>query len=140
MKKRSLILVAGCVWLAAGGNVARIGLQLYPNFVTALNIVLSAVVFCLFGLMFFKMSRKHVRRISAMEDKKHCFLRFFDLKSYIIMICMMTFGIALRYSGWVPLEFIAFFYTGLGAALALAGVVFIVEFARYEQKSDALAG
>lgn len=139
MKKRSLILVAGIVWLAAGGNVARIGLVVYPDYVTVLNIVLSAIVFCLFGSMFFKMFQKHVRRINGMEDKKHCILRFFDLKSYCIMIFMMSGGIALRYSGWIPLEYIAVFYTGLGAALTLAGVLFVAEFIRFGHGKNLLS-
>ena len=40
------------------------------------------------------------------------------------MAVMMTGGIALRASGLAPERFIAVFYTGLGAALLLAGVLF----------------
>lgn len=39
-------------------------------------------------------------------------------------------GIWLRYSGLVPDVFIAVFYTGLGSALALAGVLFWIMFIR----------
>lgn len=39
-------------------------------------------------------------------------------------------GIWLRYSGLVPDVFIAVFYTGLGIALALAGVLFWIMFIR----------
>jgi len=47
------------------------------------------------------------------------------------MAVMMGGGIWLRYSGLVPEVFIAVFYTGLGCALALAGVIFWVMFFRY---------
>ena len=40
------------------------------------------------------------------------------------MAVMMTGGIGLRLSGLVPERFIAVFYTGLGAALLLAGLLF----------------
>lgn len=40
----------------------------------------------------------------------------------------------LRSSGLVPDTFIAVFYTGLGLALALAGVVFWVMFAKYHDQ------
>ena len=46
----------------------------------------------------------------------------------IMMAIMMGGGIALRASGVVPEWFIAFFYTGLGAALAVAGVSFILRY------------
>ena len=49
------------------------------------------------------------------------------------MAFMMGGGIWLRSSGLVPDVFIAFFYTGLGCALALAGVLFWVMFAAYHE-------
>lgn len=55
VKKRTLIAVAGCVWLAAGVNVARLGVLSYQKLaaVTAIHVLLCAAVFCLFGAMFF---------------------------------------------------------------------------------------
>lgn len=40
------------------------------------------------------------------------------------MAFMMGVGIALRASGTVPERFIAVFYSGLGASLLLAGILF----------------
>ena len=40
------------------------------------------------------------------------------------MAVMMTGGIGLRASGLAPDRFIAVFYTGLGASLLLAGLLF----------------
>lgn len=40
------------------------------------------------------------------------------------MAVMMSGGIGLRASGLAPERFIAVFYTGLGAALLLAGLLF----------------
>ena len=47
------------------------------------------------------------------------------------MAVMMGGGIWLRSSGLVPDVFIAVFYTGLGCALALAGVLLCIMFAAY---------
>lgn len=46
------------------------------------------------------------------------------------MAVMMTGGIWLRSSGVAPDQFIAFFYTGLGASLLLAGLLFGCNFAK----------
>lgn len=46
------------------------------------------------------------------------------------MAVMMTGGIWLRSSGVAPDRFIAFFYTGLGASLLLAGLLFACSFAK----------
>ena len=47
------------------------------------------------------------------------------------MAIMMSGGIWLRSSGLVPDVFVAVFYTGLGCALASAGVLFWLMFFRY---------
>mgnify|MGYP000713094793 FL=1 len=79
---------------------------------------------------FIRTNRQHTiaSRISAYEEEPHLFLKFFDVKSFIMAV-MMTGGIWLRSSGVAPDQFIAFFYTGLVAALLLAGLVFGCNFA-----------
>lgn len=139
VKKRTLLAVAGCVWLIAGINVSRLGILSYrilPQ-IRILHIVLSLVVFCLFGLMFFKISIKHTKRIKGYGVEFRPVWHFFDLKSYIIMAVMMGGGIWLRSSGLVPDVFIAVFYTGLGCALALAGILFWLTFLLFHKNNDA---
>ena len=130
MKKRTLLAVAGCVWLIAGVNVARLGVLAYTNIsqIKILHILLSLAVFCAFGLMFFKMSIRHTKRIKGYAEEFRLVWHFFDLKAYVIMAVMMGGGIWLRSSGLVPEVFIAVFYTGLGCALALAGILFWIKF------------
>ena len=137
VKKRTLLAVAGCVWLIAGINVARLGILSYGKLpqVRVLYMLLSLAVFCAFGLMFFKMSIKHTKRIKGYEEEFRPVWHFFDLKAYIIMAVMMGGGIWLRASGLVPDVFIAVFYTGLGCALALAGVLFWIAFIRFREKN-----
>ena len=137
VKKRTLLAVAGCVWLIAGINVARLGILSYGKLpqVRALYMLLSLAVFCAFGLMFFKMSIKHTKRIKGYGEELRPVWHFFDLKAYIIMAVMMGGGIWLRASGLVPDVFIAVFYTGLGCALALAGVLFWIAFIRFREKN-----
>ncbi|MBQ5332549.1 MAG: hypothetical protein J6K92_04740 [Oscillospiraceae bacterium] len=89
------------------------------------------------GMMFYKMSIKHHRRIRGYAEPTRPFWNFFDLKAYCIMAFMMGGGIWLRYSGLVPELFIAVFYTGLGCALAGAGILFRVMFFRYNSYSAA---
>ena len=125
VKKRTLLLIAGIVWFIAGYNVARLGVLSYQAVSGWWYLhPLSVVVFLLFGAMFYKMSGKHTGRIMGYEDYRP-FWHFFDKKAYLIMACMMGGGIGFRAAGIFPEVFIAFFYTGLGCALALAGVLFL---------------
>ena len=132
VQKRTLLAIAGCVWLLAGINVARLGILSYQcmKIIRWYHPLLSVVVFTLFGFMFFKMSLKHTKRIQSYPESTRPFWHFFDIKAYCIMAFMMGGGIWLRSSGLVPNPFIAVFYTGLGLALALAGVMFWILFAK----------
>lgn len=134
-KKRTLLAIAGCVWLLAGYNVARLGILAYGclHAISAVHILRSAAVFCAFGRMFFKMSVKHAKRIKGYAEEWRPAWHFFDGKAYLIMAFMMGGGIGLRYSGLLPEVFIAVFYTGLGCALALAGLLFLLHFFRYRE-------
>ena len=100
VKRKTLLLIAGIVWMIAGFNVARLGV-----------------------LSYFNIERKWYRP----------FWNFFDLKAYLIMTCMMSGGIGFRAAGIFPEMFIAFFYSGLGFALALAGVIFARNYLFYNQ-------
>lgn len=125
VKRDTLLLIACLVWSAAGFNILRIGILAYPDYLSLLNYLLSLVVFAVFQVFIFgKLVKKHSARIGAYEEERHFFLKFFDVKSFAIMAFMMTGGIALRSSGIAPDRFIAVFYTGLGASLLLAGLLF----------------
>lgn len=124
--KTTLLLIASLVWLAAGVNIARLGVIAYANgHVSVLNIALSIVVGLVFWTFIFgKLVVKHTNRINGYEEERHFFLKFFDVPAFVIMAVMMTGGIAIRSLGLAPEVFIAVFYTGLGCALTGAGIRF----------------
>lgn len=125
VKRNTLLLLACLVWSAAGINILRIGLMVYPSYLSALHFLLTALVFIVFQKFIFgRLVEKHTARIGAYQEERHFFLKFFDGKSFLIMAVMMAGGIGLRTSGLAPEPFIAVFYTGLGASLLLAGLLF----------------
>ena len=131
VKRNTLLLLACLVWGAAGFNILRIGLAAYPSYRSALNFLLSILVFSVFQIFIFgRLVKKHSARIGAYLEERHFFWKFFDGKSFAIMAVMMTGGIGLRSSGLAPERFIAVFYTGLGASLLLAGLLFGRNFGR----------
>lgn len=133
--KRTLFLIAGIVWLIAGFNVARLGIVSYLDISTEwYHFLLSVVVMAAFGTMFFMMTRKHAARIYGYREGFRPFWNFFDLKAYIIMTIMMGGGIGLRAFGVFPDVFVAVFYTGLGCALVLAGMLLFLYFLLYTDK------
>ena len=132
IKKNQLIAVAGVVWLLAGLNVAVLGVRAAIGMRGVAAIVLVAIAggavaaFCGFHSMFSKLVKKNSQRIYKLEGERHNPFRFFDRRGYIMMAIMMSMGIGMRAAGLFPEWFIAFFYTGLGLALSLAGTSFLM--------------
>ena len=125
VKKHNLLVIASIVWLFAGFNILRIGIKTYANYLSLFNFAISVVIFLIFwSMVFYKLTVKHTDRINNYETEKQFFLNFFDLKSFIIMAFMITFGITIRSFNLLPDRFIAIFYTGLGSALFMAGILF----------------
>ena len=136
VKKKTLLLIACFVWIAAGFNIARIGILAYPAYVSVLNFILSAAVFAVFQKFIFgRLVRKHTARITGYTEEYQFFWKFFDLKAFIVMAVMMTAGIYLRVSGLAPDRFIAVFYSGLGISLLLAGILFGRNYCRVLRKN-----
>lgn len=129
MSVKSLSAINGAIWLIAGVNVARIGVVSWERVgeSTVWMIVGCILTFIAFGIMFVKMVFKNLRRISQIPKEKRHPWDCMPLKSFLIMVFMITLGITLRSIPAVPLSFIAFFYIGLGTALALAGVVYFIK-------------
>ena len=130
VKRNTLLLLAAIIWGIAGFNVLKIGIETYLPFISVINILLSIVVFGIFfKFIFGKLVKKHTARIiSYPQDEKQLFYKFFDLKSFIIMVVMIVGGILIRSFSLLPDVFIAVFYTGLGAALFSAGVWFEINY------------
>ena len=95
VKKHTLLAVAGCVWLIAGFNVARLGVLSYQKIMpfTFVHILLSIVVFCAFGMMFFKMSIKHTKWIKGYKE---------EWKMGVLLASIMPFRKLSIFSPWMP--------------------------------------
>ena len=113
------------MWTIAGFTILRIGILAYQPYLSTVNLFLSVVVFAVFQhFIFGRLVQKHTKRIIGYAEDSQFFLKFFDMKAFIIMAVMITGGIYLRTSGLAPKHFIAVFYSGLGASLFLAGILF----------------
>lgn len=130
VRAQYLLVIAFIVWMLAGINILRLGILACMEGTTPLWVLIVGIpiIFLLFHMMFSKILGKHCDRIRDYGESRKNVLKFFDLKGYILMIIMMGGGISMRAFGLVPTWFVAFFYTGLGAALTLAGIGFLVHY------------
>lgn len=83
--------------------------------------------------MFYHIVGKYQKRILDYPEEKKSIFCCFDLKGYLLMAFMMGLGIGLRVGNFLPDEFFAAFYSGLGTALSVAGIRFIVNRSKQER-------
>ena len=128
VNRQILLIIAGTVWIIAGGNILRIGIVTWMNnsHDWMFKIGEATIVFLLFFVLIFKrLYYKHTRRIEQKKETRNCPFSFFDVKGWIIMAFMITIGILTRTLHLLPEAFIAVFYTGLSVALITTGTRFI---------------
>lgn len=124
---KSLLFIASGVWFFAGGMLFFRGLSAFSiqsnNFLIKIIIALTLGLL-FFGVMFSKISTKHILRIKNMEEDLHPVYAFFNKKSYIMMFSMITGGITIRSLNIIPFEYLSVFYVIMGTPLILSAVRF----------------
>lgn len=92
MKTKSLAFIAGIIWLIAGFNVCRIGVVSWMSLdtISPFMIIGSIISLILFSIMFVKMLFKNVKRIRKIDIRKRKMWDVMPVKSYVIMIFMIT--------------------------------------------------
>jgi hypothetical protein len=122
--KSVLMLMAGLMWCG-------VGVLLVSYAVTWLSVCtereqlffypagfLAAMPIHHFG--FLKIAGKNLNRILLLEEKTSPFT-FMTWKSYVIVVIMVSMGIALRHSS-IPKMYLSILYNGIGLALFLSGI------------------
>ena len=69
---------------------------------------------------FLKLADKNINRLLPSTEKQSLF-SFITPKSYLIIIVMVSMGIALRHSP-IPKKYLSLLYNGIGLALFLSGI------------------
>ena len=122
--KRVLVLLAGLMWCGVGIMLVRFaviwlsscnGKEEFYLYATGF---LAAMPIHHFG--FLKIADKNLNRLLPMTGKR-CLFSFMTWKSYIIVLIMVSMGIALRHS-LIPKPDLSILYNGIGLALFLSGI------------------
>jgi hypothetical protein len=100
-------------WLYPMG-ISRAGIYYAAGFLAAMPIHH-------FG--FLKIADKNIKRLLPLTEKK-CFFSFMTWRSYIIVLIMVSMGIALRHSSF-PKRYLSILYNGIGLALFLSGIRYL---------------
>lgn len=124
--KRWLMFMAGIVWMVVGYDIARMGLiTRFHVHIYWYHMLFALCIFVIFFRRFFKMVRRHRRRILNYKEEYRPFWNLLDVRGYLVTIIILLGGIIIRDNGLLPDIFVACFYIGFGFALIYAGMMFI---------------
>jgi len=138
VSKRVLLFEAALVWTFAGIMLLFRGDAMLESFS---GFSWSKIVACIIGgLVFFRVvfsgiSRKHVNRITNLVGDHHHFYDFFNRRSYLMMLGMISMGIFLRKSMIVPPSSLALAYITMGIPLLLSSFRFYNHWYFYKDNS-----
>jgi len=126
--KKHLYTFNAMIWGVPGLMVTTKGVRAYYmlNGGRWWMYIITIVVFFLFSFMFDRIVKKYCDRIAALEGDIRSLFDGLSLKGYILIGFMIGLGITLKLIPGIPAEFFATFYCGLGPALILAAVKFMV--------------
>jgi len=127
VSKRTLLLIAGCVWTLAGGILITRGLikLIDSNHFLLLEIILGIVFGIGFYLLLFaRISSKHINRILLIKIEDPCFFSFFNFRSYFMMAIMITGGITLRKLNVINPDILYNFFLAMGLPLLISAYRF----------------
>lgn len=128
VSRRNLLLVAALVWLLAGLMLITRGLNMYFSIdgTYDLNTLISLIMGVLFYFAVFrKVSDKHIQRILKLKNHYVPFYQFFNKRSYIMMLLMITMGVLARKTGIVPFYYLSLFYITMGTPLLISAFKFL---------------
>ncbi len=134
--KRTLLFIAAAVWTFAGGMLMFKGykmLDINSHLLWLKLIVVLAAGIAFYLKVFSKLSMKHTLRILNMKEAYPCMFSFFNFRSYLIMVFMISMGITLRTTGWVPFGTLSFVYLMMSVPLLFSSFRFYYTGIYYKQ-------
>ena len=126
--KPARLLLAGCLWLLAGGVVTGLGLAAYGTLprVGWLRPVLSLVVFQVADAPFLFLAWTETRRLRWDTQDRRPLHQALSLRTWLTLAGVTAAALWLARAGWIPPDGVAVVWTGLGAALLVGGVLYFV--------------
>jgi hypothetical protein len=136
--RKTLILLAGTMWVCVGLMLISMSYKWLSVLSSEQMVMFFSAGFVLampvHHMGFTKIVNKNLNRLLPINGKK-CLFSFITWKSYLIIVIMMSMGLALRHSS-LPKQYLSIIYTCIGLALFLSGTRYFTTLAGMSIKKD----
>lgn len=123
---RGLYFVAFILWAFAGLNIVLVGINYFNrvDIVGELSLFIVSAIFFNF-IIFPKVVRVNVGYIRKNSYGRQFLWKCMGLRSWVVMLFMMSLGYFIRTCSSVPQYVIAGFYLGLGSSILLSSLKYL---------------
>jgi len=136
VNRKWLIIVSGVLWTGIGILLNWIASKWFATFNSWQSIValtagpVLGLTIAYFG--FSKLAHKNSDRILSYSDNV-CVFAFQRWQMYILIVVMMSMGIFMRTTSFIPKYLLAPVYIGIGTALFLSSFVYYLRYNKLEK-------
>ncbi len=135
--RRTLLIILGLFWGFAAYRILRIGirqLEMNPYHLWIRSAIGLAGFVIFFRGVFWRVVRRHRRRILSLTPDRPCAFSFFNWKSYLVMLFMIAMGIVAVRLSHVPPVYLGVFYISLGLSLLASALYNIYHWIRFPKE------
>lgn len=139
--KRNLLFIAALVWTFAGVMLMTRGMLMmdidHDFFLLPIaGSLMGGILFYI--VLFTRISEKYINRIISLNSDRPSVFSFFNLKGYLMMAGMISMGILLRKSGFVPPFYLSILYLTMGVPLFVSSLRFYYSAINYQPTPKSL--
>ncbi len=122
--KYFLVLISGLLWTGVGLFLIRLAFKWFAElssneiyFAIGAGLLLGGII-AYFG--FSGLALKNINRINQYQNAKICIWAFQKWTTYLLIVFMMSLGIFMRNTPYIPKYLLSPMYIGIGSALFFA--------------------
>ena len=125
VEKKWLIFLSGAMWTSVGVLLIKIAINWFAelNNQQVLSAIFAGMILGILitSFVFNKVVNKNINRIFAYKENV-CIFAFQEWRTYILIVIMMSMGIFMRTTSFIPKFLLAPMYIGIGFALFLSSL------------------
>lgn len=125
--KKYIYLIAALIWGIPGILITFKGIRAYydvPIPQIGWLMILTGFILLMFHRIFRQLVKRYSNHIIALPEK-NALWQTFPIRAWIMIFFMMGLGITFKLIPFIPIQFTAFFYSGLGPMLIVSSFRFL---------------
>lgn len=125
--KKYLYLTAALIWGIPGILITFKGIRAYydvPSPQIGWLMILTGFILLMFHRIFRQLVKRYSNHIIALPEK-NALWQTFPIRAWIMIFFMMGLGLTFKLIPFIPIQFTAFFYSGLGPMLIVSSFRFL---------------